>query len=216
MIDIPLQPHTLRQALSLARQDLNRRLLLQGLRPGVLTYLGAVLHRGGLAVLLFRLLDYAHSRGWRIVLKLGHMVLYYFGRAAIHSGARIGPGLVLPDIGGVGIPAFCEIGRNCTFVGPALLTIGGMEGIDLNTDRIVLGDNCVIGSNVRIIGAVTLGHGTQIKAASVVMTSFPKEGYLLSGIPARRRAVLPLAGIQNWNPLRAQLLNVTNFNSGKR
>lgn len=216
MNDIPLQPHTLRQALSLVRQDLDRRLLLQGLRPGVLTYLGAVLRRGGLAVLLFRLLDYVDTRGWRIALKIGHLALYYFGRAEIHSGARIGPGLVLPDIGGVGIPKFCEIGRNCTFVGPALLTIGGMEGIDLNTDRITMGDNCVVGSNVRIIGAVTLGHGTQIKAASVVMTSFPKEGYLLSGIPARRRAVLPLASIQNWGPLRAQSLNETIVNSGKR
>jgi serine acetyltransferase len=216
MNDIPLQPYTLGQAMSLARQDIERRLLLQGLRPGILTYLGAVLHRGGLAVLLFRLLDYAHARGWRIALKLGHEVLYYFGRVEIHSGASIGPGLVLPDIGGIGIPAFCEIGCNCTFVGPALLTIGGIEGVDLNTDRIVMGDNCVIGSNVRILGAVTLGHGTQIRASSVVMTSFPKEGSLLSGIPARRRAVLRLADIQNWSPLRAKSLNVTSPNSGKQ
>lgn len=215
MNDIPLHPHSLRQALSLARQDIDRRLLLQGLHPGVFTYLGAILHRGGLAVLLFRLLDYAYARNWRIVLKLGHLALYYFGRAEIHSGARIGPGLVLPDIGGVGIPKFCEIGCNCTFVGPALLTIGGMEGIDLNTDRIIMGDNCVVGSNVRIMGAVTLGHGTQIKAGSVVITSFPKEGCLLSGLPARRRAVLPLTDIQNWSPLRAQPLSVANFNSEK-
>ncbi len=216
MNDIPLQSHTLRQALSLVRQDLDRRLLLQGLRPSYFTYLGAVLHRGGMAVLLFRLLDYVDTRGWRIALKLGHLVQYHFGRAEIHSGARIGPGLVLPDIGGVGIPKFCEIGRNCTFVGPALLTVGGMEGIDLSTDRIIMGDNCVVGSNVRIMGAVTLGHGTQIKAGSVVITSFPKEGYLLSGIPARRRAVLPLAAIRNWSPLRAQSLNETIVNSGKR
>lgn len=215
MSDLSQQSHTVRHALSLARQDLNRRFVLQGVQPGVLAYLGAALHRGGFAVLLFRLLDYAYARDWRIALKVGHMLLYYFGRAEIHSGARIGPGLVLPDIGGVGIPKFCEIGRNCTFVGPALLTIGGMEGIDLNTDRIVMGDHCVVGSNVRILGAVTLGHGTQIKAGSVVMTSFQKEGCLLSGIPARRRAVLPLASIQSWNPLRAQSLNVTNFNYGK-
>lgn len=218
MTDLLRPPHTLRQALSLARQDINRRLLLLGIQPGVFAYLGAVLHRGGMAVVIFRLLDYAHARGWRLVLRLGHMVLYHLGRAEIHSGARIGPGLVLPDIGGVGLPAFCEIGCNCTFIGPALLTIGGMEGMDLSTDRIILGDNCVIGSNVRIIGAVTLGNGTQIKAASVVMTSFPKEGYLLSGMPARRRAVLPLASIRNWSPLRAQPLNpdIVDSNSAKR
>jgi serine O-acetyltransferase len=187
--------------------DLDRRLCLEGRRPGMLQYLGLALKRGGMAVFLFRLLDWTHARNFRLITKLGHLALYYLGRAEIHPGARIGPGLVLPDIGGVGLPAFCEIGRNCTFIGPALLTIGGMEGVDLKVDRIILGDDCVIGPNVRIIGAVTLGSGTQVKASSVVMTSFPKVGYLLSGIPARRRAVLPIEQIKRWSSLSAEFMN---------
>lgn len=215
MADISSQKQTLRHAWGMLRMDVQRRLLLQGRCPGMWSYLHAVLHRGGMAVLLFRLLDYAHSRGWRLTVKLGHMALYYWARTEIHPGARIGPGLVLPDIGGVGLPAFCDIGCNCTFIGPALLTIGGMEGVDLGKDRIVIGDNCVIGSNVRIIGAVTLGHGTQVKASSVVMTSFPKEGYLLSGIPARRRAVLPLERILGWNPLQSAPLRPAGIPSSE-
>lgn len=208
------QPQTLRYALGMAKRDIDRRLYLSGSKPSPFTYLGAVLRRGGCGVLLFRLIDYAHSHGWWLMVRLGHLALYYFARAEIHSGARIGPGLVLPDIGGVGIPAFCEIGKDCTFVGPALLTIGGIEGIDLTQDRIILGEGCVIGSNVRIIGAVTLGSGCQVKSGSVVMTSFAKEGCLVSGIPARRRAVVPLSEIRGWSPLLGRPItrgNISNF-----
>jgi len=195
---------SLRDALKTVRMDLDRRLALEGRRPNALRYLGLMFRRGGMAVTLFRLLDWTHERKFRLVSKLGHLALFYLTRTEIHSGARIGPGLVLPDIGGVGLPAFCDIGRNCTFTGPALLTLGGMEGVNLSADRIVLGDDCVIGSYVRIIGAVTLGNGTQVKPSSVVMTSFPKEGYLVSGIPARRRVVLPIERIRRWSPLRAE------------
>lgn len=200
-------PQTLRQALHLARLDLDRRLELHGHPPGLYRYLQAVVHRGGMAVLLYRLVDYAHVRGWRIAVKLGLLAMYHLGRAEVHPGALIGPGLVLPDMGGVGLPKFCTIGRNCTFLGPALLTVGGMEGIDLSTDRIVMGDNCVVGFNARIMGAITLGHGTQIKPGSVVMTSFPKEGCLLSGIPARRRTSASLDQIANWSPVRGAAID---------
>lgn len=199
--DIVLPPPSLRAALRLARLDLDRRLQLEGRRQTLPNRLSLLLYRHGLGVLLYRVFDYFANAGWPLAGRIGGLLLYFFGRAEIHFGARIGPGLVLPATGGVGLPAFCRIGRNCTFLGPVLLTIGGMEGIDLENDRIVLGDDCTIGSYVRIIGAVTLGNGTQVKARSVVMTSFAKDGYLLSGAPARRRAVIDLAQVQQWSPL---------------
>jgi hypothetical protein len=39
------------------------------------------------------------------------------------------------------------------------------------------------------------------------MTSFPKDGYLISGIPARRRAVLAVERLKNWSPLQAAFIN---------
>lgn len=214
MTDVVQTPQTLRYALGMAKKDLARRLLLLGVHPSVAAYVGVIMRRGGIAVLVFRLLDYTYSRGWKLVTKLGHLLLFYVSTVEIHSGARIGPGLVLPDIGGIGIPAFCEIGCNCTFLGPALLTVGGMEGIDLDKDRIVLGDYCVIGNNVRIIGAITLGNGTQVKPGSVVMTSFAKDGYLLSGMPSRRRAVLSLDDIRRWNPFLGRFMEEKKLVSG--
>lgn len=204
--DIPLPPPTLRLALRLARLDLDRCLLLQGRPQNLPNRLLLSLSRRGMGVVLYRIFDCLANRGHRILGRIGQLLMYFCGRVEIHFGARIGPGLVLPEVGGVGLPSFCRIGRNCTFEGPVLLTIGGMEGIDLENDKIIIGDDCTIGSYTRIIGAITLGNGTQVKARSVVMTSFLREGYLLSGAPARRRAVLPIEQIRAWSPLTGQPL----------
>lgn len=194
----------LRASLRLLNADLRRRLELEGRPDTLLRKLSLLLQRGGFAVTVFRLQDYAYARGWRLVVKLSYLLLYYFGRAEIHAGAQVGPGLVLPNGGGAGFPKFCSIGSRCTFMGPALLTIGGMEGVDLTRDRITMGDDCIVGANVRILGAVELGHGCQIKPGSVVMTSFSKEGLLLSGVPARRRGQFVLENIRAWSPLRGR------------
>ena len=127
---------------------------------------------------------------------------FFLSRNEIHPGASIGPGLILPDIGGVGIPAFAIIGANCTFTGRALLTIGGIEGIDLGKDRIQLGDNCIIGAGARIVGAVTLADGVEIKPNTVVLTSFKNPGASVIGIPGRRRAQALPQRIACWNPLK--------------
>lgn len=197
--DVPR--HSFGEACARIRADLSRRLFIEGRHDSFMRRALLVLRPGGFAVTMFRLQDWTAGRGWRAPAKLTGMLLYYVGCAEVHSGARIGPGLVLPDIGGVGIPAFCEIGRNCSFTGPALLTIGGMEGIDLSRDRIHIGNDCVIGSNVRIIGAVSLGDGSQVRHGSVMMTSAEKPGLILGGMPARRRAQIDPALLNSWCPL---------------
>lgn len=193
--------------------DLSRRLILED-RPTNLWYQLCILSRpGAAAILMFRLSHYFHDHGLRRLSKVINIIMLCWSGDEIHPGARIGPGLVLPDIGGVGIPAFADIGCDCTFTGPALLTIGGIEGIDLARDRIVLGDHCVIGSGVRIVGAVTLANGTQVKPNAVVITSFLNAGTLLSGIPSRRRGTIPLEKIMRWNPILGQSTSQTSVQS---
>ncbi|MHB1529549.1 MAG: serine O-acetyltransferase [Acidiferrobacteraceae bacterium] len=190
--------------------DFSRRLILEG-RPANLWHQLCILPRPGVsAILLFRLNHYFHDHGLRRLSKIINIMMLCWSGDEIHPGARIGPGLVLPDIGGVGIPAFADIGCDCTFTGPALLTIGGMEGIDLTKDRIVLGDHCVIGPGVRIVGAVTLADGTQVKPNAVVITSFLNAGTLLSGIPSRRRGTIPIEKIRRWNPILGQSTSQTS------
>lgn len=199
---------SLREALRLIDADLRRRCELDGRRNSLPVRAALLLRRGPLGSVLFRLSDYTAARGWRLLTKLLYFALYFMARAEVHVGARIGPGLVLPDIGGVGIPAFADIGRNCTFLGPALLTIGGMEGVDLGSDRIVIGDDCIIGHNARIMGAVRLADATQVRHGSVVIASSDKPGAVLAGMPARRRKIVAAAALARWSPLTGTPLNI--------
>ncbi len=203
-------PMTFTRMRALIRADLARRLVLEGAPPTLRRTLGLLPRPGCAAVVLFRLNQWLEARRLRLLSKLVELVLFYWARVELHPGAQIGPGLVLPDVGGVGIPAFARIGESCTLTGPVLLTIGGMEGIDLAHDRIVLGDDCVLGTGVRILGAVALADGTQVKPNSVVITSTTHPGTVLAGIPARRRGNLPLETIQQWNPLRGEPLSVAS------
>ncbi len=192
---------TFGETMRIVRADLNRRLVLEGRRTNLLNTLELLLHRGAAVVVIYRITRYLRSRGLVTLARIGRMLGTHIGKSEIHINAEIGPGLVVSDLGGIGIPNFAIIGSNCTFLGPALLTLGGMDHVDLNTDRIVLGNECVIGQGARVLGAVELGDGTQVKTNSVVITSFKKPGQIVSGIPARRRGVVPLERIRTWSPL---------------
>ena len=197
----PGTPLTLQRTLSLLRADLHRRLALEGRAPHLLNLLECFLHRGVCVVAIYRFSSWLHAHGFTRLAKIGRLLGTHLGKSEIHNAARIGPGLVVSDLGGIGIPNFAIIGDNCTFLGPSLLTLGGVASADLKRDHIVLGNHCVIGQGARLLGAIELGEGTQVKANSVVITSFPKPGQIVSGIPARRRVVVPLEKVRAWSPL---------------
>lgn len=196
------QVASLSDVIRLIHADVRRRLALENRAPSPWRVLPFLFHPGVVAVILFRVSDYLHRHGMRLIPKLIGLFIFYYTRNELHPGAVIGPGLVLPDIGGVGIPAFATIGKNCTFMGRALLTVGGIEGIDLSKDRLHIGDDCVIGPGARILGAVTLTDGAQLMPNTVVITSFAKYGALISGIPGRRRRYVSPEVVAAWNPLR--------------
>lgn len=190
-----------RQTRRLLWADLRRRLELEQRRTTPVSVLELLLHRGAWAVIFFRINTWLHGCGLRKLARIGELLGTLVGKSELHVGARIGPGLVISDLGGVGIPRFAVIDANCTFLGPSLLTLGAMSGVDLERDRIVLGRHCVIGQGARLLGAITLGDGTQVKPNAVVITSFAKPGQILGGIPARRRGTVELAALIGWSPL---------------
>jgi serine O-acetyltransferase len=198
---------TLKETFRLIRADLLRRLALEGRKPNVINLFELFLHRGVLLVVIYRLTKYLRFRGFGILARAGRFVQTLLCKSEIHINAEIGPGLVASDMGGIGIPNFAIIGENCTFLSQSLLTLGGMDNVDLQNDRIVIGNNCVIGQGARVMGAIELGDGTQVKSNSVVITSFKKPGQIVSGIPARRRGVVPLEKIRAWSPLSGQFIS---------
>lgn len=192
---------------SLIKADLSRRLELEGRKYTTLRALSLLIMPGALCVVLYRISEFLHQRNHRVLVRLLGDLGYLLCCCEVHVGSVIGPGLILPDRGGVGIPAFSIIGKNCTFLGPTLLTLGGIEGVDLSKDKIILGDNCIIGPGVRIMGAVELADCTQVKDNAVVIISSKKEGGMLSGMPARRRKIIAREDVVDWSPYLGEKLS---------
>jgi serine O-acetyltransferase len=192
---------TFRQAVALIRGDLRRRLQLEGRTPNLANAVRIAVMPGVVCVVAYRLSTWLQSRNHRILSRIIDDLQHLYSGIEIHYGSEIGPGLVLGDRPGGGVSEHVTMGRNCTLLGGATMTLNS-DRIDLSKGRIVLGDGCVVGVNVRIIGAVTLGECTQIKANAVVLLSSPEPGGILEGIPARRLAVVPAAAVAAYNPLR--------------
>lgn len=161
-------------------------------------------NRGVILVAIYRFKRYFYhqnNRFFRVLAWLLRFPEFHLCHAEIDPRADIGQGFVLNNYGGMSVPHACTIGKNCTFMGRTTPTLGAMEDVNHETDRIVIGDYCVLGHNVRIINPVTIANGTQIKANSVVMASVIQEGSLISGFPARKVGEVPLAIVMAWSPI---------------
>lgn len=192
---------TLKQTFSDLKADFNRRRLLEGKPRGIYAAFTVLLKRGMVAVILYRISRYCvhHRMAW--LHRILTMIEFVYTKNEISPLAQVGPGLVVGDGGGVGITQVTIAGKNCTFLGCNSITLGAMEAFDVNTHRIVIGDNCVIGSGVRIMRPISIADGTQIKPNSVVMLAVEKVGSTISGIPAKRRNIDSYDEIIKWNPL---------------
>jgi len=173
------------KTLILLRADIARRRFIQNIPETGWCAQGIYLKKGVIAVILFRLSAFCAQQNNTIVAKILHDFNFLFCKTLIDSEAKVGAGLVLSDAGIIGIPRFATIGRNCTLCSCINLTIGGIEGIDFDNDRIVIGDDCFIGDGAMIMGPIEIADCTQIEANSVVFRSVKEPGKTISGIPGR-------------------------------
>jgi serine O-acetyltransferase len=192
-------------SLALIKADVRRRLTLEGRPINLFNALRIAAKPGVVGVVAYRVANWLHHSGRRLLARIVEDVQHLYTGIEIQTGSQIGPGLVYCDFPGGGICDKATIGKNCTILGPSTLTLNA-ESVDLAQSRIVLGDYCVIGAGVRIIGAVNLASGTQVKPNSVVFQSSLLEGGILEGIPARRKAVAPIEALVRWNPLKSIFL----------
>jgi serine acetyltransferase len=128
-----------------------------------------------------------------------------YTRNILSPEAEIGPGLVFGLEAGVGLTKNIVAGENCTFHGCSVVTLA-FDGIDIDKEKVIFGDYCVIGSRSKIMRPIKLADGTQITENSVVFRSTENPGTLLSGFPARKRASVELEQVKSWNPLYGGLL----------
>ena len=88
----------------------------------------------------------------------------------IHPGAVLGSGVFIDHATGVVIGETAEVGNNVTIYHG--VTLGGT-----NLDRVkrhpTVEDDVTIGAGAKVLGAITIGRGSQIGANSVVIKSVP-------------------------------------------
>lgn len=201
---------SLKQLFSLIYSDIHRRLTLEEKPIHAFNVMLAFCYRGVLSASIYRLKRYFYLKNHKVLnffVWLLRFPEFYLCHNEIDPRAQIGEGLVLSDFGGVALGFTIILGKNCTFLGRATPTLGAMEDIK-PSDKITIGDYCVIGHNVRIINPISVADGVQIKNNSVVITNIKAEGAILSGFPTKVLTTLPLADLMRWNPIKNRFLKV--------
>ncbi len=197
---------TFRETLENLKCDYRRRVRLEGYHH-FFEKVAVWLKPGMVGVVCYRFSHYFAQGKLRFLCRLLLLIEHVYCRNEISPYATIGPGLVLGDIGAIGVPSTVVIGKNCTFQGFNTLTLNAISGIDFTVDKIVIGDYCFLGSRAKIMRPISIANGAQVVNNSVVMFSVAKEGATVSGVPAKRRKIGDYNKIMQWNPLRGGLLS---------
>lgn len=133
-------------------------------------------------ILLFRTAHFFYTKRLGFLARFISMVNFVLFGIEISLRCNIGPGLVIPHTFGTVIGA-SRIGTNALIYHGVTL---GSKKMDLNyneSTRPVVGDNVIIGSGAKILGAVLIGDNVIIGANAVVLNSVP-ENVMVGGIPA--------------------------------
>ena len=99
----------------------------------------------------------------------------------IHPGATIGPGFFIDHGMGVVIGETAEIGANVTLYHG--VTLGGTS-VAKGKRHPTLGDNVVVGTGAKVLGAITVGEGCRIGANAVVVKSVSPNSVVV-GVPGQ-------------------------------
>jgi serine O-acetyltransferase len=99
----------------------------------------------------------------------------------IHPGAKIGRRFFIDHGTGVVIGETCEIGNDVTlFQG---VTLGG-TGKEKGKRHPTVGNNVLVASGAKVLGAITIGDNSKIGAGSVVLNDVPENSTVV-GIPGK-------------------------------
>jgi len=135
-----------------------------------------------LPVMLFRASSYLS----KCPIPILSYVFYYsnlilFG-LDISRKAKIGGGLMIHHPNGIVIGEDSVIGENCIVHQGVLL---GARGSGHQSGDPIVGDNVLLGSGAKLIGAIKIANYTKIGANAVVLTDIDKSGSVVVGNPAK-------------------------------
>jgi serine O-acetyltransferase len=115
----------------------------------------------------------------------------------IHPAARIGEGFFIDHGMGVVIGQTAEIGNDVTLYQG--VTLGG-TGFATGKRHPTVQDNVTIGSGAKLLGPITVGHGSKIGAGSVVIHDVPPNSTVVGnpGHPVRVEGRRPEGPDADW------------------
>ena len=115
----------------------------------------------------------------------------------IHPRATIGDGLFIDHGTGVVIGETAEVGANVTMYQG--VTLGG-TGFATGKRHPTVEDNVTIGSGAKLLGPITIGHGSKIGANSVVIHDVPPNSTVVGvpGHPVRVEGRRPEGPDADW------------------
>jgi serine O-acetyltransferase len=115
----------------------------------------------------------------------------------IHPAARVGDGLFIDHGTGVVIGETAEVGDNVTMYQG--VTLGG-TGFATGKRHPTVEDNVTIGSGAKLLGPITIGHGSKIGANSVVIHDVPPNSTVVGvpGHPVRVEGRRPEGPDADW------------------
>ena len=133
------------------------------------------------AILLHRVAHRLHRSGLMLLARILSQVSRALTGVEIHPGATIGRRCFIDHGMGVVIGETAEIGDDVLLY--QSVTLGG-TGKEKGKRHPTIGNNVVIGTGAKILGNITIGHGTKIGAGSVVIHSVPDHSTVV-GVPGR-------------------------------
>lgn len=134
-------------------------------------------------VALVRMAQCLHVAGWQRLAKLPALVNFVLFGIEVPPRIPIGSGLVLMHTQGTVLGA-ATIGENVTIYHQVTLGAVTMDFAYTAALRPVIEDDVVIGVGAKVLGGLTLGHGSVVGANAVVLKNVP-PGYVAIGIPAK-------------------------------
>lgn len=149
------------------------------------------------ALLAHRVAHALHRAGLPVVPRILAAVSRSITGIEIHPAAVIGCGLFIDHGMGVVIGETAEIGDNVTLLQG--VTLGG-TGFSTGKRHPTVQDNVTIGSGAKLLGPITIGHGSKIGANSVVIHDIPPNSTVVGvpGHPVRVEGRRPEGPDADW------------------
>ena len=149
------------------------------------------------ALLAHRVAHALHVAGIPVLPRLIAAIARSVTGIEIHPAARIGDGFFIDHGMGVVIGETAEIGDNVTLYQG--VTLGG-TGFATGKRHPTVQDNVTIGSGAKLLGPITVGHGSKIGANTVVIHDVPPNSTVVGnpGHPVRVEGRRPEGPDADW------------------